>query len=170
MDIAVNMAALERLLAPLPAHTLAAAPEGVPSGYLPEPNFVTRIDQPRSQAAIDRAAQLCRDKQIHLVAGVCTHNNGAWRNTSFYFGPRGGRHRYDKINLAQSGRGTFTPRDTPPLLPILPIFPTTRNRTWVFMKSCFCISRMSGITICCWILKCIIVIRKNGLIYSLNIR
>jgi len=118
MDIAANMAALERLLAPLPPHTLAVAPEGVLSGYLPEPNFVTGIDQAATHAAIDRAAQLCRDKRIHLVAGACINDNGAWRNASLYFGPRGERHRYDKINLAQSERGTFTPGDTLPVFDI----------------------------------------------------
>ena len=115
MDIPANMAALERLLAPLAAHTLAVAPEGLLSGYLPEPHFVTRIDQTATHAAIERAAQLCRDKQIHLVAGACINDNGAWKNASLCFGPRGERHRYDKINLAQSERGTFTPGDTLPV-------------------------------------------------------
>jgi predicted amidohydrolase len=118
MDIAANMAALERLLAPLPPHTIAGAPEGVLSGYLPEPNFVTRIDQSATHAAIDRAAQICRDRQIHLVAGACIHDNGAWRNASLYFGPRSERHRYDKINLAQSERGTFTPGSALPVFNI----------------------------------------------------
>lgn len=118
MDIAANMAALERQLAPLPAHTIAVAPEGTLSGYLPEPHFVTRIDQAATHAAIDRAAQLCRDKQMHLVAGACINDNGAWRNASLYFGPRGERHRYDKINLAQSERGTFTPGDALPVFNI----------------------------------------------------
>ncbi len=118
MDIAANMAALERLVASLPPHTLAVAPEGVLSGYLPKPDFVTGIDQAATHAAIQRAAQLCRDKQIHLVAGACINDAGQWRNASFYFGPRGERHRYDKINLAQSERGTFTPGDTLPVFDI----------------------------------------------------
>lgn len=118
MDIAANMAALERLLAPLPQHTLAVAPEGMLSGYLPEPNFVTAIDESATHAAIERAAQLCRNKQIHLVAGACINDNGAWLNASLYFGPRGERHRYNKINLAQSERGTFTPGDTLPVFDI----------------------------------------------------
>ncbi|MCX7357672.1 MAG: carbon-nitrogen hydrolase family protein [Alphaproteobacteria bacterium] len=123
MDIAANMAALERLLAPLPAHTIAVVPEGALSGYLPEPDFVTGIDQAATHAAIDRAAQICRDKQIHLVAGACIHDNGAWRNASLYFGPRGERHRYDKTNLAQSERGTFTPGNA------LPVFDIQIDRT-----------------------------------------
>jgi predicted amidohydrolase len=118
MDIAANMASLERLLAPLPPHTLAVAPEGVLSGYLPEPNFVTSIDQTATRAAIERAAQLCRDRQIHLVAGACLNEAGVWRNASFHFGPRGERHRYDKINLAQSERAAFTPGDTLPVFDI----------------------------------------------------
>lgn len=118
MGVAANVAALERLVAPLPPDTLAVAPEGVLSGYLPKANFVIGVDQPATHAAIERAAQLCRDKQIHLVAGACIHEAGAWRNASFYFGPRGERHRYNKINLAQSERGTFTPGDTLPVFDI----------------------------------------------------
>lgn len=118
MDIAANMAALERLLAQLAPHTLAVAPEGVLSGYLPEPHFVTRIDQAAAHAAIEYAAQLCRDKQIHLVAGACINDNGAWRHAAFYFGPRGDRHRHDKINLAQSERGAFTPGNALPVFDI----------------------------------------------------
>ncbi len=70
MDIAANMAALERLVASLPPDTLAVAPEGVLSGYLPKPGFVTGIDQAATHAAIERAAELCRNQHIHLVAGA----------------------------------------------------------------------------------------------------
>lgn len=118
MDIAANMAALETLLMSLPAGTFAVAPEGVLSGYLPKPNFVDAIDQATTHAAIERAAQLCRDKRIHLVAGACIHENNTWLNTSLYFGPNGQRHRYVKINLAQSERGVFTPGNALPVFDI----------------------------------------------------
>jgi predicted amidohydrolase len=118
MNIALNGAAIERMLASAPPDTLAVAPEGALSGYLPEPGFIASIDQAATNAAIVRAAQLCADKRIHLVAGACINDNGAWRNASFYFGPRGERHRYDKINLAQSERGAFTPGDALPVFDI----------------------------------------------------
>lgn len=118
MDIAANLTALERLLAPLAPGTFVVAPEGALSGYLAQVNFVESIEQTATQTAIARAARLCATKSIHLVAGACVHEDGAWRNASFYFGPNGEGHRYDKINLAQSERGTFTPGDALPVFNI----------------------------------------------------
>lgn len=109
MDVSRNVAALESLLEPLPTETFAVAPEGALSGYLPNPGFVAAIDIDATNDAIERMALLCQSKRIHLVAGACIDEAGAWRNSSFYFGPDGARFRYDKINLAQSERGTFTP-------------------------------------------------------------
>ncbi len=108
MDVARNFEALERLLDPLPPHALAVAPEGTLSGYLPEAGFVERIDLEQTSQAIASVEALCRRKKIHVIAGACIKDDdGAWRNSSLYFGPDGERARYDKINLAQSERGTF---------------------------------------------------------------
>lgn len=109
MEVARNVAALESLLDPLPAETFAVSPEGALSGYLPKPGVVDAIDIDATNNAIERVARLCKSKRIHLVAGACINEAGAWRNSSFYFGPDGARFRYDKINLAQRERGTFTP-------------------------------------------------------------
>ena len=120
MDVAQNLAALERLLEPLPTHVLAVAPEGALSGYLPESGFVERIDVERTAQAITSIEALCRRKRLHVIAGACIKDDdGAWRNSSLYFGPNGERARYDKINLAQSERGTFVPGSA------LPIFDLT---------------------------------------------
>lgn len=118
MDIERNVAAMERLLEDAPADTLAVAPEGALSGYLNEAGFAARIDRDATARAIARAAAFCQAKRIHLVAGACIHENGLWRNASFYFGANGARARYDKINLAQSERGAFTPGDTLPVFDI----------------------------------------------------
>ncbi|MGE0596643.1 MAG: carbon-nitrogen hydrolase family protein [Hyphomonadaceae bacterium] len=118
MDVARNVAAIERLLADTAPGALAIAPEGALSGYLPQPGFVSAIDQHASAAAIERMAQLCREKAIHLVAGACIEEAKLWRNASLYFGPRGERHRYDKINLANSERGTFAPGDRLPVFDV----------------------------------------------------
>ncbi|MEQ1819419.1 MAG: carbon-nitrogen hydrolase family protein [Terricaulis sp.] len=108
MDVSRNLETLERLLDPLPPHALAVAPEGTLSGYLPEPGFVERIDVERTAQAIAAVEARCRRKKIHVIAGACIKDDdGAWRNSSLYFGPNGERARYDKINLAQSERGTF---------------------------------------------------------------
>jgi predicted amidohydrolase len=118
MDPALNAATIERLLADAPPHTLAVAPEGALSGYLNQAGFAARIDQTATAGAIDRIAAFCAAKGIHLVAGACINEAGQWRNASFYFSPRGQRHRYDKINLALSERGTFAPSDALPVFDI----------------------------------------------------
>ena len=120
MDMSRNLETLERLLDPLPPHALAVAPEGALSGYLPEPGFVERIDVERSARAIAAVEARCRRKKIHVIAGACIKDDdGAWRNSSLYFGPNGERARYDKINLAQSERGTFVAGSA------LPVFDVT---------------------------------------------
>lgn len=119
MDVIRNFAVLERLLEPLPSHALAVAPEGALSGYLPESGFVERIDVAEVARAIDAIAALCKRRKIHVVAGACLKDdNGEWRNSSIYFGPAGERERYDKVNLAQSERGTFTPGCELPVIDI----------------------------------------------------
>lgn len=118
MDPARNAAVIERLLAGVLADTFAVAPEGALSGYVNEAGFVSRIDQAATAAAIERIAAFCVEKRVHLVAGACLNENGAWRNASLYFGPNGERHRYDKVNLAQNERGAFEAGDSLPVLAI----------------------------------------------------
>lgn len=120
MDVPSNVATLEQLIEPLPQDALAVAPEGALSGYLPEPGFVERISTDETAAAAERIAAVCQRKRIHLVAGACVRDeDGAWRNSSLYFGPGGERARYDKINLAQSERGAFVPGNELPALDIV---------------------------------------------------
>jgi len=119
MDVTQNLAALEALIEPLPPGVLAVAPEGSLSGYLPEAGFVAMIDLAATSNAIDRMRALVERKRIHLVAGACIHEHEQWRNSSFYFGPDGAAARYDKINLAQSERGTFSPGSMLPVIDIV---------------------------------------------------
>jgi len=60
-----------------------------------------------------------REAGVHLVIGACLFSDGEWRNASLYFGPQGETHRYDKINLAVSERGVFTPGDRLPVFDIM---------------------------------------------------
>jgi len=53
---------------------------------------------------------------VHLIAGACVKIDGLWRNASFYMGPQGELWRYDKVNLATSERGDFTPGDNLPVV------------------------------------------------------
>lgn len=118
MDIGANLRALEAAVSPLAPGALVVAPEGLLSGYLPEPGFVERLDADATVAAIEYAARLATQTGLHLVAGACLQVDGVWRNASLYFGPDGRRLRYDKINLAVSERGDFSAGDTLPVFDI----------------------------------------------------
>jgi predicted amidohydrolase len=118
MDVDANLRGLEAAVAALAPHTLAVAPEGLLSGYLPQPGFIASLDDTVTARAIKRAGALAMRAQVHLVAGACVRIDDAWRNSSFYFGPEGQSWRYDKINLAQSERGDFIPGDSLPVFDV----------------------------------------------------
>lgn len=115
MDVDSNLRDLEAAVATLAPQTLVVAPEGLLSGYLPEPGFIARLDDAVTARAVEHAGVLAMRAQVHLVVGGCVRIDGTWRNSSFYFGPDGRSWRYDKINLARSERGDFTPGDSLPV-------------------------------------------------------
>lgn len=119
MDVRTNLRHLTAALESLPPETLAVAPEGCLSGYLPEPGMVRRLSASVTERAIETAHDLARDAGVHLIVGACIQIDGAWRNASFYLGPQGERWRYDKINLASSERNDFVPGDNLPVLDLL---------------------------------------------------
>ena len=118
MNVVENFTRLVAGADRLEAGSIGVAPEGVLSGYLPEPSFVTQLDHDVTERAIDRTRALAVSKRIHLVVGACIQIDDVWRNASFYFGPEGQLSRYDKINLAQSERGTFEPGNRLPVFDI----------------------------------------------------
>jgi predicted amidohydrolase len=119
MEVAANLADLEAAISMLEPHTLAVAPEGCLSGYLPEPGFVGRLDDEVTARAIERARDMAAGAGIHLVVGACLEVEGVWRNAAFCMGPQRRLWRYDKINLAQSERGDFTPGDELPVFDLI---------------------------------------------------
>lgn len=119
MDVEANLQHLKTAVDSLPSATLAIAPEGCLSGYLPEPGMVRSLSGSATATAIERAHEMVRHAGIHLIVGACIEIDGAWRNAAFYLGPQGERWRYDKINLAMSERGDFVPGDRLPVLDIL---------------------------------------------------
>jgi predicted amidohydrolase len=118
MDAAANFSSLASALGRLDAGALVVAPEGALSGYLPKPGFVADIDQDLTRRLIDDTRALVVNRGLHLVVGACVFVDGVWRNASFYMGPKGELHRYDKINLAQSERSDFTPGDRLPVFEV----------------------------------------------------
>lgn len=124
MDVSANIRDLEAAVVTLAPQTLVVAPEGLLSGYLPEPGFITKLDEATTLQAIEHARALAVQRQIHIVAGACVRVDGVWRNSSFYFGPDGQSVRYDKINLARSERDDFTPGNT------LPVFNVQWGAGW----------------------------------------
>jgi len=118
MDVAANLAALSAGIDGLEAGTLVVAPEGLLSGYLPEPGFVARLDAGVTQQAIATMRARVAAQGLHLVVGACLSADGVWRNSSFYMGPKRELRRYDKINLAQSERADFVAGDRLPVFEI----------------------------------------------------
>lgn len=119
MDVGANLRELESAVAKLAPNTLIVAPEGLLSGYLPEPGFVSRLDEANTAQAIEHARKLAAQAHVHLVVGACVRIDGLWRNSSFYFNPAGQTFRYDKINLARSERTDFTPGNSLPVFEVL---------------------------------------------------
>lgn len=118
MDLDRNLAALERLLADLPPGTLAVAPEGALSGYSPSPEVVNHLDPAATSKAIAHTRAMADRLGVHLVAGACVFETGLWRNRTYYFAPGAAPLHYDKINLATSERGVFTPGDALPVFDV----------------------------------------------------
>lgn len=118
MNPVANVGAIASLLEPIAPGTIVVAPEGALSGYENRAGFTADIDIATTERAIAATAELARAKRLHIVAGACLREDGQWRNSSLYFGPNGERARYDKINLAMSERGVFTPGDTLPVFDI----------------------------------------------------
>ena len=116
MDVAMNLQHLKAAVNSLQPGTLAVAPEGCLSGYLPEPGMVSRLCGNATANAIETVHDLAKQVGVHLIAGACVSIDGTWRNASYYLGPSGERRRYDKINLATSERGDFVPGDELPVL------------------------------------------------------
>lgn len=119
MDVPANLAALECAVRNLRPGSLAVAPEGALSGYEPVAGFVKRLSNDITATAIDFVQDLVRRAGIHLIVGACLRIDGVWRNSAFCFGPGGAPQRYDKINLAQSERGTFEAGDILPTFDIV---------------------------------------------------
>jgi len=119
MDVTRNVETLARLAAQAPRAALIVAPEGALSGYAPRADLTTHLDQAATERAIDHADALARSLGVHLVAGACVRDSGLWRNRAYYFGPRGERAHYDKINLAQSERSEFSAGDALPVFDVV---------------------------------------------------
>lgn len=119
MDVSANLRALEAAVGALSPGALLVAPEGLLSGYLPEPGLSGRLDDAVTRAAIARVRDLAVAARLHLVVGACIGVDGVARNAAFRFGPDGSCDRYDKINLAVSERGDFTPGDRLPVFSVV---------------------------------------------------
>ena len=118
MDLRANTDAVLAAIRALAPDTLAVAPEGALSGYAPTPDVVESVSPEAVTAAQSEVRAAVREAGVHLVIGACLFADGEWRNASLYFGPQGETHRYDKINLAVSERGVFTPGDRLPVFDI----------------------------------------------------
>jgi predicted amidohydrolase len=118
MDVSANVAQLGRALTEFSPGTLVVAPEGAISGYSQSPDFPASCSAGEIDSAIEHVAALVAERGVHLVAGACVRLGAEWYNASIYFGPRGERMHYRKVNLASSERGNFASGNELPCFPI----------------------------------------------------
>jgi predicted amidohydrolase len=107
LDIRSNLAVLQSLIARAEPEALLLAPEGALSGYADDPAFLAGIDRDILSGALKELMHAAMVQQVHLIFGSCVYEAGAWYNAGLYYGPRGERGIYRKVNLATHERGTF---------------------------------------------------------------
>lgn len=106
--------ALERL----PEGSLAVAPEGALSGYINAPELISRLNTDATRQAVDNAQQIVDRTGVSLVIGACVKDEGLWRNRSYLLQAGLPAQHYDKVNLAHSEQGVFTPGNALPVLDV----------------------------------------------------
>jgi len=114
-DVNTTLSALGTTLRTLSPGTLAVAPEGTLSGYENTPDLIDRLTPETTENAISAAQDLVDQTGVILIIGGCVLEAGLWRNRSYLMQPNRPALHYDKINLAVSEQGVFTPGDQLPV-------------------------------------------------------
>lgn len=99
--------------------TLVVTPEGGLSGYEPNPvDLLQTLDAEEILKGLAVLQEVVKKRRLHLFLGSYLQEKGDWFNTTFYFGPRGERHLYKKVNLAFHEQRYLKAGDTLPVFPI----------------------------------------------------
>jgi predicted amidohydrolase len=70
-------------------------------------------EEPDRSLVVANLVDLCRERRMHLVAGVAEKARDRYFNTSLLIGPRGVVERYRKIHLFNLEKRWFDPGDAP---------------------------------------------------------
>jgi predicted amidohydrolase len=95
---------------------LVVLPEAMLSGYDDDLSGLAALDEGELATSVEAVAAAARERQVHVLCGSLWPDDGAWFNTALYFGPRGERWMYRKVNLATHERGRLRAGDALPLL------------------------------------------------------
>lgn len=117
-DLKATVKRLRDMMERLPEGSLAVAPEGALSGYVNASNLIERLNDEATQHALDEAQRIVDRTGVSLVVGACVQDAGHWRNRSFLLQAGKTAQHYDKVNLAVSEQGNFTPGNTFPVFSV----------------------------------------------------
>ena len=114
-ELEPTLALLSDALERLPEGSLAVAPEGALSGYINAPDLIEHLNMDATGQAVQDAQRIVDRTGVSLVIGACVLDEGHWRNRSYLMQAGKPAQHYDKVNLAVSEQGIFTPGDFLPL-------------------------------------------------------
>lgn len=117
-DLEATFKHLSEILERLPEGSLAVGPEGALSGYINSSSLIGHLDNAGTQQALDDTQGIVDRTGISLVIGACVQEDGCWRNRSYLLQAGKPAQHYDKVNLAVSEQGIFTPGDTLPVFDV----------------------------------------------------
>lgn len=118
LDIEANTRHIIELLEQAREDELFVLPEGAISGYEEDSRFLEQVDWPLLVEAMGQIEEVVTRRRVHLIAGSCIEEDGAWYNVGLYFSPRGERAIYRKVNLATGERGHFSAGKDLPIFPL----------------------------------------------------
>jgi predicted amidohydrolase len=124
LSIKENLDSILELLDQTKPGDLVVFPEGSVSGYSTDMSFLDQVNQNEVNEGLDLLQREAIKREINLWVGACLKENGDWINTAVGFSPQNKRFVYQKINLANHERGTFSAGSELPLFQI-----KTGNRT-----------------------------------------
>lgn len=117
-DIDTNLNTLRGVLGETRPGDVVVLPEGLLSGYGENLAPLDAIDPAAVDHAVMQAAQLARQKQVHIFCGSLLPVDDGWCNAGLFFPAEGSYQVYRKINLAMNERGRLRPGDNLPTIDI----------------------------------------------------
>lgn len=104
-DVSNNLQKMVNLIFSSYEEDIVVMPEGCLSGYSDTLDFLNEKLAIDVERAIVKLQQISKEKNIHLIFGSCILEDENWYNAGIYISPKGIKHIYKKINLANHERG-----------------------------------------------------------------